>query len=300
MGKMSENVLNWKNKGKTFTYNDFNIFYIKEGQGPFLLMLHGYPYSSYDYKFIWKNLTSKYTLVTLDFLGMGFSDKPKNHRYSYEEYCNIITTLFSKLKIEKCHIIAHDLGVSIGQELMTRELEQINTFKIESIAFLNGSLFIDVYEPRVLQKLLSKSPKLIGKILSRMISKKSVNNVVNEVFGPKTKPNPELLDELWEVLTYKKGKSITYLLGRLIFEKIKYQQRWIKTMQITRIPMCFINGPFDPNSGMKMTIRYKQLIPNPNVILLKENIGHWPQIEAPVETLEAYNKFKNEYFFYET
>jgi pimeloyl-ACP methyl ester carboxylesterase len=65
-------------------------------------------------------------------------------------------------------------------------------------------------------------------------------------------------------------------------------------MQNTKIPMCFINGPFDPNSGIHMAKRYKELIPEPNVKLLRQDIGHWPQIEDPGGVLLYYQEFRDE------
>jgi pimeloyl-ACP methyl ester carboxylesterase len=81
-------------------------------------------------------------------------------------------------------------------------------------------------------------------------------------------------------------------MGRLVFEKDVHQHRWIAAMQHSTIPMCFINGPADPNSGIHMAKRYSELIPNANVVLLNENIGHWPQIEAPDEVLITFYKFQ--------
>ncbi len=123
------------------------------------------------------------------------------------------------------------------------------------------------------------------------MSKKNVSKATAEVFGIGTKPSIMLLQNFWDILNFNKGKSIAYLIGRLVFAKDKHQQRWILAMQRTKIPMCFINGPADPNSGKHMAERYTQLVPNAYVKLLDENIGHWPQIEAPQQTIEAYNKF---------
>ena len=54
-------------------------------------------------------------------------------------------------------------------------------------------------------------------------------------------------------------------------------------MQNTKVIMCYINRQLDPNSGIHMANRYKELIPNPNVKLPGQDIGHWPQIEYPSE-----------------
>ncbi len=288
---MEKALINWKSKGEYFGFKDYKIFYIKEGVGPVLTIFHGYPYNSFDFEKVWDELIQNFTVVVPDMLGMGFSDKPENHQYSFEEMAELYIALFKQLQITETHILAHDLGNSVVQELLARNEEGKKPFTIKSIAFLNGGLFTDVYKPRLIQILLSKSPKPIGKILSRLMSKKNVSKATSEVFGVNTKPTEELLQNFWDILNYNNGKSIAYLIGRLVFAKEKYQQRWIEAMQQTKIPMCFINGPADPNSGMHMAVRYKQLIPNSNVKLLREDIGHWPQIEAPQEVMKMYNGF---------
>jgi pimeloyl-ACP methyl ester carboxylesterase len=288
---MQKELSAWKAKGSYFSYKGYQIFYIKEGRGPVLTIFHGYPYNSFDFEKIWDELTQKFTVVVPDMLGMGFSDKPEKHQYSFEEMADLYAALFIELQITETHILAHDLGNSVVQELLARNEEGKNQFAIKSIAFLNGGLFTDVYKPRLIQILLSKSPKPIGKILSRLMSRNSVSKATAEVFGINTKPSEELLNNCWDILNYNNGKSIAYLIGRLVFAKDKHQQRWIAAMQQTEIPMCFINGPADPNSGMHMAIRYSQLIPNANIKLLERDIGHWPQIEAPLQVLEAYKYF---------
>ena len=291
---MNTALANWKSKGQYFKYKNQSIFYICEGKGSCLLIFHGYPYNSFDFKEVWSDLISTHQVIVPDMLGMGFSDKPTDYDYSFEDQANMYTALLQHFNITEVHILAHDLGNSVVQELIARDRENQNPFAIKSIAFLNGGLFMDVYKPRLIQRLLSQSPKPIGKLLSRLMSKQSVDKATAEVFGVDTKPKAELLQDFWDILNFNNGKSIAYLIGRLVFDKVKYQTRWIAAMQQTKIAMCFINGPSDPNSGIHMANRYKELIPNPNLILLSKNIGHWPQLEAPQEVLDAYYNFTNE------
>lgn len=290
---MNKEVESWKSNGKYFRFNDKNIFYNQIGEGDNLLIIHGYPYNSFEWKDTIEELSKTYKVTFFDLLGMGFSDKPKNHKYSFEEYCDIVNALLKNLNINETHIFSHDLGVSVTQELIARNAEGKNSFKIKSSAFMNGSLFIDVYKPRLIQKLLSKSPTLIGEILSKIMSKSMVNKSVKSVFGPFTQPTEDFLDNQWEILNYNQGKNITYLIGRLVFEKYKYLNRWVNAMQTTTIPMCYICGPFDPNSGINMAKRYEELIPNPKVYLMSENIGHWPQLEDKDTVIKYYLEFVN-------
>lgn len=284
---MDSKLNEWQRKGSYFRFKELNIFFLKEGNGPVLLIFHGYPYNGCDFKEVLKDLTSRFTVVIPDMPGMGFSDKPRQHKYSFYEMADMYTSLLDYLKIEEVHVLSHDLGNSVVQELIARGSESGNPFNIKSIVFLNGGLFTDVYRPRLMQILLSQSPKPIGRLLSKLMTKSMVTKATAEVFGKNTKPASELLRQFWEILNYNNGKAIAYLLGRLIFMKDMHQERWINAMRTTLIPMCFINGPADPNSGIHMANRYKELVPGANVILLQKDIGHWPQIEAPDQVLKA-------------
>jgi len=288
---MNEEVEYWKSKGRYLNFNNNNVFYFQDGYGDDLLIIHGYPYNSFEWKDTITELSKTFKVTIFDLLGMGFSDKPKNHRYYYEEYCEIVNALLDELKITETHIFSHDLGVSVAQELIARETEGKNNFKIKSTAFMNGSLFIDVYKPRLIQKLLSKSPTLIGKTLSKIMTKTMVNKSVKSVFGPFTQPSDHFLNQQWQILNYKDGKEITYLIGRLVFDKYNYLNRWVHAMQTTIIPMCYICGTFDPNSGIHMAKRYEELIPNPKIYLLNKNIGHWPQLEDRDNVIKYFNEF---------
>lgn len=292
---MNNELNTWLKRGFFFHFNSHKLFYIEEGQGDCLLIFHGYPYNGYDFVHLLPKLSKQFRVIIPDMLGMGFSDKPEDHIYSFEEMADIYASLLKSLNIKRVHILAHDLGNSVVQELIARDKEKKNAFSITSIAFLNGGLFVDVYKPRFIQILLSKSPAPVGRLFSSIMTKKMVSKATSEVFGPETKPTNALLDCFWDILNYNNGKSIAYLLGRLVFQKEKFQQRWISTMQQTTIPMCFINGPADPNSGIHMANRYKELIPNANVKMLPAHIGHWPQIEAPELVLEAYGQFVSDY-----
>ncbi|MFM7300498.1 MAG: alpha/beta fold hydrolase [Crocinitomicaceae bacterium] len=291
---MDINVEKWKSKGEFFKFKEFDIFYLQEGSGEDLLIIHGYPYNSFEWKDSIAELSKTFRVTTFDLLGMGFSSKPKKHRYSYEEYCEIVNELLEKLAIKQVHIFAHDLGVSVAQELIARQEESKNSFKINSTAFMNGSLFIDVYKPRLIQKILSKSPTFIGKTLSTIMTKNMVNKSVKSVFGKDTQPSNDFLDKQWEILNYNDGKKIAYLIGRLVFEKYNYLNRWVTAMQKTTIPMCYIYGPADPNSGSHMAERYKVLVSKPRIYPLREAIGHWPLLEDRENMLLKFYTFIND------
>ncbi|WP_342353354.1 alpha/beta hydrolase [Leptospira jelokensis] len=284
-----KNSIEFKENGQYLKFKNHCIFYNKIGKGETLLLLHGYPFNSYDWNWLLKDLSKNYQVIYFDFLGMGFSDKPKEHRYSFEEYVDIVKEIVKANQLQSVRILAHDLAVSVVQELIA--VEKTLDFEIVSVAFMNGGLFTDVYKPRLIQRLLSQSPNWMGKWISNKMSRKAVESSLFRVFGPQTQPNLDLLENYWTILNYNDGKQITYLIGRMVFEKVKYQTRWIDALKTTKIPFCYICGPFDPNSGTHMAKRFLNEYPNRKVYFLSDQIGHWPQVESPSEVMTAYQLF---------
>ncbi|PJZ80324.1 alpha/beta fold hydrolase [Leptospira meyeri] len=291
--KFSNNELNeFESKGQYLDFKGHSIYYRTIGEGRNLFLLHGYPFNSYDWSLVIPKISKNRKVILLDFLGMGFSDKPQNHRYSFEEYVEIVNEVANRLGVIEIDILAHDLAVSVVQEMLSSP--EKNKFKIGSIAFMNGGLFADAYNPRLIQRILSQTPNVIGKLISKVMSRTSVEASILRVFGPDTQPNKNWLNIFWEILNYKEGKSIAYLIGRLVFEKVDYQKRWINAMLNTEIPFCYICGPADPNSGINMSERFSKVFPSRPIYFLSEKIGHWPQIESPEEVVSTYNQFIND------
>jgi pimeloyl-ACP methyl ester carboxylesterase len=91
-----------------------------EGSGPTLLLIHGYPFNSWDWAPIRDRLTERFTLVAPDMLGMGFSDMPTKYEYTVHDHADMHEALLAHLGHGSAHILAHDLGDSVGQEMLAR------------------------------------------------------------------------------------------------------------------------------------------------------------------------------------
>jgi pimeloyl-ACP methyl ester carboxylesterase len=286
----------WRAKGSAFDFLGFEVFYVIEGSGPHLLLVHGYPFNSFDWVKIWPPLTERFTVIAPDMLGMGFSDKPEQYEYSVHAHADMHEALLAHLGVERCRILAHDIGVSVVQEMLTRHdhgEQSSGHFTIQSIAWLNGGLFYEAYRPRPIQKLLSASP--LGDVFARALSSPlggpMLQRAVGEMFGPETKPSAELRAQFQEIMDFKDGRKVTHKVGRFVVDRYHHRNRWVAAMRTTGVPMRLINGPLDPNSGAHMAKRYGEVIPNPDVVILGEKIGHWPQIEAPDDVVRHFLAF---------
>jgi pimeloyl-ACP methyl ester carboxylesterase len=286
----------WKDRGQFFDYLGFEVFYMTAGSGAYLLLVHGYPFSSFDWVRIWPTLSERFSLIAPDMLGMGFSTKPARYEYSVHDHADMHEALLAYLGVRECHVLAHDIGDSVAQELLARhELGEQTAapFQIKSITWLNGGLFNEAYTPRPIQKLLSTTP--LGGLLARyrpvLLPDSVMDRAVGEMFGPRTKPSPQLLEQFRQIMDYNDGRRVTHKVGRFVLDRYRHRNRWVRAMRQTGVPMRMIDGPCDPNSGRHMAERYGELIPDPDVVMLDEAVGHWPQIEDPDGVLAHFLEF---------
>ena len=290
---MDRQLEEWLSRGRHFDYLGFDVFYRHEGSGPNLLLIHGYPFNSFDWRPIWDALTERFTVIAPDMLGMGFSAKPVEYEYSVHDHADMHEALLAQLEVHDFHILAHDIGDSVGQELLSRYEERDTAgrpFEINSITWLNGGMFVETYKPRLIQKLTARTP--VGALLARYpLPERAMRKAINEVFGPNTKPSDELWQQLVEILGYNDGQRVLHKVGRFIVDRYHHRNRWVRAMRQTTVPMRLIDGPCDPNSGSHMAQRYSEVIPNADVVMLADDIGHWPQIEDPEATLRHFLEF---------
>lgn len=111
---------------------------------------------------------------------------------------------------------------------------------------------------------------------------------MREMFGPNTKPTPHMMTVFNQILDYNDGRRVLHKVGRFINDRYTLRNRWVRAMRQTAVPMRLIDGPIDPNSGAHMARRYEEVIPDADVVMLADDIGHWPQLEAPEDVLRHF------------
>ena len=280
----------WRSSGHFLNVDGQQVFYKTEGTGPVLLLIHGYPTASFDWAKIWPKLTTQFHCVTLDMPGFGFSDKsPK--KYLIKEQADAISEVIRHLGITSAHVLSHDYGDTVAQEMMAQQLENNLAFNIESLHLLNGGLFPETHRALPIQKLLL-SP--IGGLLIRFLNKNAIRKSMHNIFGSNTPPSDQDIDDFWTLISANNGHQHMHLLLDYMKQRKQYRERWVSALQNANAPLRLTAGMADPISGAHMVARYKQLIPNADVIEF-DQIGHYPQIESAEAVVNSIASFLGRY-----
>jgi pimeloyl-ACP methyl ester carboxylesterase len=272
----------WLSQGKFFEFNKHQIFYVNEGRGNHLILLHGFPTSSWDYSKIFAGLARHFNCYAIDFLGFGYSSKPKKHNYSIMEQADLVESFIEKNALKRVKFVFHDYAVSVGQEILARNYEaEPKKYEIDGAVFLNGGLIPSLHRPTFTQKMLTLP--VVGALLSRFFNREKFGKAFSEVFGAKTKPDEKELNTLWKIATYPGEIKLAHKLLHYIKDRKINEKRWVSILTKTEVPLMFINGGSDPVSGRHL-IQEIEKMPLKNKKIVKwDEIGHYPQWENPNE-----------------
>ncbi|WP_127127830.1 alpha/beta fold hydrolase [Pseudoflavitalea rhizosphaerae] len=107
---------------RTLKVKGLDIFYREAGDpsNPAVLLMHGYPNSSFLYRKLLPALAAaNYYAIAPDFPGMGFSSYPSGDEfpYTFRNFANIIAAFTEKMQLKKFAIYLHDYGSLIGMHV---------------------------------------------------------------------------------------------------------------------------------------------------------------------------------------
>ncbi|TXD66437.1 alpha/beta hydrolase [Polaribacter glomeratus] len=277
------NYLDWKNKGKLISVFGNDVFVIDKGHlKKTLVILHGYPTSSYDYYKTLPELSKHYRVIIHDHLGFGFSDKPVDYSYSLIEQADVALQLWKQLKLTNITLLAHDYGTSVATEILARHNKQQINLQIEKLILCNGSMHIELSKLRMIQKLLRNkiTRKWIAKLTNYPLYRKNLRNV----YFDKSKATNGELQEMWFMLEYNHGRKVIHFLSNYINERYTFWHRWIGALKETTIPTKIIWAKNDPVAVAVIAELLTLEIPN-NKLFWIDNCGHFPMLEKPDEWL---------------
>tara|TARA_R110002049_G_scaffold214533_3_gene386000 strand:- start:14896 stop:15759 length:864 start_codon:yes stop_codon:yes gene_type:complete len=129
-------------KYKKLEVNKVNIAYREAGnpENPTIVLLHGFPSSSHQYRKVLNQLSDEFYLVAPDYPGFGNSDFPSDNDYEYT-FDNIAITINSFLELKEIRnyaLMIQDYGAPIGFRIATAHPE-----RVAAIINQNGNAYLE-------------------------------------------------------------------------------------------------------------------------------------------------------------
>ncbi|HXW33806.1 MAG TPA: alpha/beta hydrolase [Acidimicrobiales bacterium] len=289
----SEEVADWERRGEYRNLLGWTIFTLDipaevgQDNDP-LLVLHGFPTSSFDFHQVAAQLAKSRRLLLIDMLGFGLSEKP-DIRYRIELQADIVQAFMAEVAISRLALLTHDMGDTVGGELLARNMEGRWPVEVTARVVTNGSIYIEMAQLTDGQKFLLDLPdeRLAD---GATIGAATTEGALKATFSPRSSVDAAELSAAWELISNRQGHLLLPRTIRYIEDRRRNQDRYTGAIEDHPATLSIIWGTDDPIAVSDMATRLSKARSDSNLKRL-ENVGHYPMLESPDLFAEAVSDF---------
>ncbi|MET3380634.1 alpha/beta fold hydrolase [Variovorax paradoxus] len=121
---------------RTATIDGLNIFYREAGDPalPPLLLLHGFPASSFMYRELLERLAHRFHVIAPDYPGFGHSDAPSvvEFSYTFDHLADVVEKFTEQLGLKRYGLYMQDFGGPVGFRLASRHPERVSFLVVQN------------------------------------------------------------------------------------------------------------------------------------------------------------------------
>ena len=275
---LTARVRAWQERGRGEEFRGYGIHTFRQkAEGPLLLLLHGFPSSSYDWRLLLEEDVPS-NVLGFDFLGFGLSDKPRGHDYSLFWQADLSEELVRRHGDGRpVLIVAHDMGTSVANELMARDLEGKLAMEIAGIVLFNGSMVLEAASPTPAQRAL-RSP--LGPLIARLSSERFFRHQFGSVFSEAHPLSDAEAEDQWSLVCHNGGRTLGHRLVSYMDQRETHAERWHGAIREWPGELSLAWGLQDPVATTAVLAALRELRPEVPVSELPE-LAHYPQLEDP-------------------
>ena len=256
---------------------------------PPLLVLHGFPTSSFDYAAVLDDLRAGRRVLLLDLLGFGLSAKP-DRAYSMALQADLAAAYVAELGVNHLALLTHDMGDTVGGELLARRAEGGWPVEVARRVVTNGSIYIQQAHLTDGQQLLLSLPDaLLPEDVP--IDASGLTRSLRATFSSATSEVPEgwpedPVPQAAAQIVYNDGHRVLPRLIRYIEERRANERRFTGAIESDPSPLHVVWGLDDPLAVPSMVDTLLAARPDATAVRL-EKVGHFPMVDAPARFLDA-------------
>ena len=275
----SGNYFEWTSTTPNNEGRRVNVFYRTFGNraNPSLVLLHGYPTSSFDFREMIPFLEDDYFVAVLDFPGFGFSDKPQDgYSYMLEDDANLVDHFVREVVgLSRFHLLTHDRGGSVGFAFLGNYLARNdNSYEVTYHFISNGGLFLPL--ANLSQGQYDTQHAVRGPELNR-----------RQQARPRvTEGSPQQVAYA-DIQAFNDGIGARLYVGKYLLERAVNEYRWLDVLRESPIPTALIWGLRDtvnpPRIGNHIWYNYLDKRAVESSYWLLPTANHYPQRDEPEE-----------------
>ena len=251
-----------------------NIFYRETGPhgAPVVLLPHGYPCSSFEFRNFMPALADRWRFVAPDFPGFGYSDTPDTFSYDFDGYARVLERFADALNLQRFAMYLHDYGSQIGLRLAIKAPQRIAALIIQ-----NGDIYEDQLGPKYayLTEYFANPTQKGRQTLVDAVSEEGFRDeFLNDVREKLSEWIPPDLWKLhWPLMNTPKRREIAVSLMEGLKQNLDWFPRYQAYLREHRPQTLIVWGPQDGYMPEGSARAYLRDLPNAELHLVDG--GHW-------------------------
>jgi pimeloyl-ACP methyl ester carboxylesterase len=276
---------------KTVEVEGITIFYREAGQpgAPVVILPHGYPCSSYQFRNYMAGLGDRWHLLAPDFPGSGYSATPADFDYSFEGFSRLLEAFLEKLGVERFAIYLQDFGGWIGLRLAMRHPD-----RIAAIILQNGDIYEDTMGPKyeALKAYFANPTEVEKQKLAEAITEEGFKEEFLNDLPPRLADRvpPDLWKLHWSLMTGERRRIAHNVIAGLK-DNLAWFPRYQAYLREHRPPALIMWGPLDGYMPEPSARAYLRDLPDAELHLL--DAGHWLLETSLDEAVQLTRDFLN-------
>lgn len=244
---------------------------------PKLVLIHGFPNSSFDYYKMIPFLEDDYHIAALDFPGSGFSDKPLDgYNYMLAENAEIVDYFVREVvEFDDFALYTHDRGVSIGLAFLGNYLDDPDPgYRINYHFLSNSGMFLPLANLVPFQLTL-----LDADASERLAAARSIQPRVTEGEAESLAYS--------DIFAFNQGTVSIVYVGRYLLERQANEVRWLENLRRSPVPVAYLWGLTDGVNPVRIANYVWDTYLNEREVessyWILPSAGHYPQRDNPEE-----------------
>lgn len=247
---------------------------IDEGEGPAVLLVHGTPSWSFEWRHLIRALSRTHRCIAPDHLGFGLSDRPPDADYSPESHAARLRELVVQLDLRDITLVVHDFGGIIGLPIAVDD-----PARVRRIVVINSWMWDLGDDPTV-----RRVGRAFGGVFGRLLYERlnfSLRVIMPAAFADRKRLTPQVHGQYLAPFADRKERGrVLWPLARSLGRPSAHSERlWQQRTELANIPALVIWGTRDPALKPHHLERWRHALPHAGVVPLET--GHWPHEEMP-------------------
>lgn len=268
--------------------NGIRLYYRKAGSGDPVVLLHGFPETSYAWRKVIPALAERYTVIAPDLRGCGASDRPETG-YDKRTVAEDVRQLVQQLGLGPVNLVSHDVGMMVGYAYACAFPDAVRRLVLMEAA-LPGLGLEALYDaakyPRMYHLPLFEAPNALAEALITGREKMFVSHFMRQQTYDPTGPDEDALEEYANCLAAPGALrgGISY------FRAHKLDAEHNRENARTKLPMPVLAMGGAASFGANLAPQIKLLVETMQSVMIDE-CGHYLAEERPDRVIEELLRF---------